>query len=159
VLHKTHVTIRIDGSKAEMADKPVCVVVGVGPGIGLAVAKKFAKEKYTVVMLARRQSALSKYIQTLNEMGADGYAYPADASDENNLSGVFAQVQNEIGTVNVLVYNVAAIKQGAPTQLSSQDLQEDFKVNVNGALVSAQQVIPKMKERKSGTLRIALINE
>ena len=133
--------------------KNVCVIVGVGPGVGLAVAKRFAREDFSIALIARRQGALDKYVLEMNQLGFnDVRAYSADVSDFKQIENTFAQINQDLGSTDVLVYNAAVLKAGYPSKSSPERLVEEFKVNVAGALSAVQQVLPVMTEKKQGTI-------
>lgn len=128
-------------------------MVGAGPGVGAAVAKRFGKEGFRVALLARRASALEGYLQELKEAGvAETYGFTADAGDPASLIAAFDRIKTQLGDPSVVVYNAAYLRQGVPSTLKVEDLLEDFEVNVAGALVVAQQVIPAMQANKKGTI-------
>ncbi len=118
------------------------MIIGAGPGIGLAVAKKFVGEGYSVAALSRSGDTTGENI----------YGFAADAADFTSLQQAFARVTEKLSEPEVLVYNVAAIHQGMPSSLSPTDLLDDFNVNVVGALVAAKLVIPSMQKNGRGTI-------
>lgn len=130
----------------------VCVVVGVGPGMGLAVAARFGREGYRLALVARRVEALAEYVSELGQAGLGAYPFTADAADFDSLRRALAQIRNQMGDSEVLIYNAAAIHAGKPSALNPDDLVSDFRVNVAGALVCAQAVIPAMKAAQRGTI-------
>lgn len=130
----------------------VCAVVGAGPGLSQAVARRFAREGFRVALLARRPEALEGYVAELRAAGADAHGFAADAGDPASLQAAFARAAAQLGAPEVLVYNAAALVPGVPSALDPHALLDQLKVNVVGALVSAQQVIPAMRERGRGTI-------
>lgn len=132
-----------------MADN-VCAVVGVGPGVGLAVARRFAQAGYTLALSARNPDKLAGFV---NEF-ADAHAFPADAGDPESLRAAFEQIQTQLGRVDVLVYNIGIMVEALPSQIDPVQVMTEFQINVLGALVCAQQVIPGMRDRRSGTILI-----
>ncbi len=132
--------------------KKVCTIVGAGPGISMAVARRFAREGYTVVLIARRVEKLGRFREELEREGNGAYAYSADAADFTTLSRVFREIHHQINPTDVLVYNVVAPRESSPAVLDAEKLVQDFRVNVAGALVAAQQVIPHMKNQRQGTI-------
>ncbi len=133
--------------------KGLCVIFGVGSGIGLSVAKKFASEGFSIALIARRQDALNKYLAEMNDLGhIDVRTYVADASDFQSIENVFSEINQKQGQTEVLIYNAAVLKAGYPSKSTPERLVDEFKVNVAGALASAKQVIPSMTEKKRGTI-------
>jgi NAD(P)-dependent dehydrogenase (short-subunit alcohol dehydrogenase family) len=131
---------------------PVCVVVGAGPGVGLAVARRFAREGFVPVLLARRADNLAALAATLEAEGHSPHAYAASATDEFQLNGALHQIEADLGGVDVLVYNAAAVRQATPSQLAPDDFLADLRAGVVGALVCAQAVLPGMRSLGHGTL-------
>ena len=83
-----------------MAD-PVCVVTGVGPGTGTALARRFAKGGYRVALLARNEQRIAELAQALP--GAKAYA--CDVSDPAQIDATLDAVERDLGTPSVLVHN------------------------------------------------------
>lgn len=130
----------------------VCIVVGVGPGIGLATAKRFAREGFAVAMLARRADALKNYVEEVTRSGGVAKAYACDLVDP---IAAFAAVENaiaELGVPSVLVYNAAFWRESHPMDLSPQVFADDLNVSVVSALASVQAVYRPMKVAGGGTI-------
>lgn len=133
-------------------DKKVLTIVGMGPGISSAVAERFAKEDFAIAMIARNESRLAEYKSGFDKFGIESYYIAADAAEESSLIKAFENIHNNFGKTDVLLYNVFSFREGKPMDLKYEDVIFDFKVNVAGALVSAQQVVPLMLEKKEGTI-------
>lgn len=132
--------------------KKLCVIVGVGPGLGLAIARKFGQEGYQLAIVARRAEAIAQYTKTLEALPAKVSSFSADASDPPSLERAFEQIRQTLGHPNVLVYNAAVLRQDNLVALTPDELLQDFKVNVAGALTAVQQVLPNMEEQEQGTI-------
>src|SRR5205085_1175980 len=77
----------------------------------------------------------------------------ADAGDAEALRSAITSVESQLGApTTVLIYNAVAFTSGTPSQLSPDALDADHRVNVTGALVAAQAVIPSMKQRGAGSI-------
>ena len=94
---------------AQPTQKPVCAVVGVGPGNGAAFARRFAAEGYAVALLARTTSLTSRLAQELPL----ARAYACDAGDPATVERTFEAIESDLGSVDVLIYN-AGKAFGAP---------------------------------------------
>ena len=135
-------------------NQPLCTIVGMGPGVSFSVAKRFAKEGFTIAMISRPGDDLKSLQQRLHALGYVSHDFYADASDFNQLKIAFGEIKNKLGDTDVLVYNVSIYREAAPTHLDAEISVKDFRENVAGAIASVQQVIPAMKERKKGTILI-----
>ena len=132
--------------------KPVCLIVGAGPGIGLSVALAFAREGYDVALSARGTDKLKPFQPQIEKAGAVVKLYAADAGDEKSLRALFTQVRRDLGDPDVVVYNPASHEVGKPTALHPDKIVADFRVNVAGALTCVQEAAPAMKTRGRGTI-------
>jgi NAD(P)-dependent dehydrogenase (short-subunit alcohol dehydrogenase family) len=128
--------------------KPVCVVVGVGPGNGAALAKRFAAEGYAVAMLARSDDvgkALEKEI-------ADARFYRCDVGDVAAVAATFAAIGRDLGPVEALVYNAGSGIWGSITDISPADFEASWRINALGLLAASQAVLPAMQKKKQGSI-------
>jgi len=130
----------------------LCVVVGAGAGLGLSIAHRFGKEGYAIALIARRPEALSEYVSTLVEAGVTAKGYSADVADAQSLIQAFQQIQVQMGSPSVLIYNAAVMQETDPLTLSEETLVHDFQVGVTGALTAIQQVVPGMQAQNNGTV-------
>jgi len=132
--------------------QPTITIVGAGPGVGLAVARRFAREGFRVALVARRPDALAEYTAELARAGYEAHGFAADAGDEASLRKAFADIKEKLGGSRVLVYNAAVLKMAPPSQVRVEDFVHEFRINVAGALVSAQAVLDDMKAAGAGTI-------
>jgi len=128
--------------------KPVCVVVGVGPGNGAALARCFHREGYAVAMLARSTELTAALARELD--GAR--AYSCDVSDEADATRTFAAIAADMGPVEVLVYNAGAGVWGTIEDVSAKDFEHAWRVNALGAFLAAKQVVGPMKKAGRGSI-------
>ena len=131
---------------------PVCAIVGMGPGVSMAVAERFGKEGYTLAMIARRINALEEYSEDLGRLGIEALGYRADAGDEHSLGKAFDEIRNRQGQPSVLIYNAAMVRQELASRTSVEDYVDDFRVNVTGAVAAVQAVLSDMKAEKKGSI-------
>jgi NAD(P)-dependent dehydrogenase (short-subunit alcohol dehydrogenase family) len=128
--------------------KPVCVVLGVGPGNGAALAKRFAAEGYAVALLARGTTFTADLAKTL----PDSRAYACDASDPASIAAAFGDVRRDLGDVAVLVYNAGSGTWGTVEDIKLDDFESSWRVNALGSLAASREVIPAMKKVGKGSI-------
>jgi len=128
--------------------KPVCVVVGVGPGNGAALARRFHEEGYAVALLARSTAFTSELAQEL----PGSRAHACDVTDEASVAHAFAAVTSELGPVDTLVYNAGSGVWGSIETLAPKDFEQSWRVNTFGAFLASQQVIGAMKAAGRGNI-------
>ena len=133
-------------------DRGHLLLVGAGPGLGLAVARRFAVGGYRVTLLARKTDRLSELTQSLDDTGAEIDTIEADASDSDDLRARMTELYGSDGAPGVVIYNAVM---GAPDQLMSSTvahLQTAYAVDVIGAIVIAQVAAPAMRAAGFGMI-------
>ena len=128
--------------------KPVCAVIGIGPKNGAAFARRFAQEGYAVALLSRT----TDYSTGLADELGDARAYACDASDPAAIEAAFAQVRDDLGPVEVLIYNAGSGAWGNIEEISAEEFEQGWRINALGGFVASQQVLPAMLERGAGTI-------
>ena len=129
---------------------PVCLISGVGPGTGAALARRFASGGYRVAMLARDEDRL----RTL-ESGIEGSrAYVCDVSNSEAVSATVARVRGDLGAPTVLVHNAVGGAFGDFLEVEPEQLRANFEVNVMGLLYLARALAPAMIEAGRGAIMV-----
>ena len=128
------------------------VIVGMGPGVSAAVARRFGREGFEVAAIARRADALAGRIDELAREGIAAVGEVADAADPTALAAALGRIAQARGPVDVLVYHAAAVRQAPPSALTPEQLAADLAVSVGGALAATRAVLPSMRSRGAGTL-------
>jgi short-subunit dehydrogenase len=118
----------------------------------MAVARRFGREGFRLVLLARRAESLDALVAELAQEGIAAQSFTADAADAESLRQALGQVAAQLAPPDVLVYNAAVLRQGEPSVLDAAVFLDDMRVNVAGALVAAQAVLPQMRARRQGTI-------
>jgi short-subunit dehydrogenase len=130
------------------------LLVGAGPGLGMAVARRFAVGGYRVTLVARSTDGLRDLAGTLADTGAEINTIAADASDPDGLGARMRELYLGNGAPGVIVYNAVM---GAPDRLLSSTvahLQTAYSVDVISAIVVAQVAAPAMRAAGSGTILV-----
>ena len=127
-------------------------ILGVGPGLGAAIARRFAGEGYAVALMARREESVSEVKREIEENGGTSLSVPTDATDPASVEAAFQRIRTELGDPGVLVYNAGAFQMGGILEVSPEKFDECFKANCAGAFYAARQVLPAMAEAGDGTI-------
>lgn len=85
---------------------PVALVVGAGDYIGSAIARKFAREGFTVCVGRRNGDKLAPLVAAIEAEGGTAYAFTMDARLEESTEEVFAKIEQDIGPLDVVIFNV-----------------------------------------------------
>jgi len=140
------------GNSGASIDNRHLLLVGAGPGLGLAVARRFADGGYRETLVARSTDGLGHLVDGLAETGAQIDTIAADASDPEGLGARLADLYNEQGAPGLIIYNAVM---GAPDKLLSSSiahLQAAYAVDVISAIVVTQVAAPAMRTAGSGTI-------
>ncbi|MFD3586086.1 SDR family NAD(P)-dependent oxidoreductase [Streptomyces sp. NPDC058683] len=132
--------------------KGSALVIGVGPGLGLALAEAFAKDGHPVALFGRDAARLDKYASELTSEGRTARAYSVDAADPEGLEAALTRAADELGSPEVLVYNAAVMSPDTPTGLDARELAHILAVNVTGAVVAARTVLPLLRDGRGSLL-------
>jgi NAD(P)-dependent dehydrogenase (short-subunit alcohol dehydrogenase family) len=130
----------------------VAAILGVGAGLGAAVARRFAREGFAVALMARNEDGLSAIRQEIEDGGGSALPVSADATDPASVEAAFGRVRRELGDPEVFVYNAGAFQMGGILEIPPERFDECFRANCAGAFYAAQQVLPAMLEAGRGTI-------
>src|SRR5262245_53520085 len=104
--------------------KPLCAVVGVGPGNGAAFARRFAAEGYQVALLARTVD----FTQKLAREVPDSAAYGCDVSEASSIARAFAEIREKQGDVDVVIYNAGSGTWGTVDDVGGAEFEAAWRV-------------------------------
>lgn len=135
-------------------------IVGMGPLLGLGIARRFGREGFKVAMVARQPQALKDFETLLAGEGIEAAGFPADISVPAQLEGAFAAIRNRFGTIDILEFSPTQWNKGgyeATNALSTtvESARHDLDLLLLGGIASAREVIPDMVKRQSGALFFA----
>ena len=127
------------------------IVIGVGPGLGIAIAEAFGLAGLHVAMLARSVDNLGKFSEQLAAKDVSHSVHALDVSDFDALRRELRAIA-QVRPVEVLVYNVVKRVFNTPLQLDVNQMVDAYRIDVASALLSVQTLQPFMEEQESGTV-------
>ena len=127
--------------------RPICLITGVGPGTGTAIARRFS-EKYDVAMLARNRDRLAN----LRNENKNLYPYQCDVSDPEALKKTIDSVGKELGNPSVVIHNAVGGAFGNFLEVDLSVLEHNFQVNTMALMQLGQLIAPNMIENGSGAI-------
>ena len=133
---------------------PHLLVVGAGPGISAATARRLGEKGCAVGLIGRRQGALAELGAELRQTVPRVEWAGADAGDPQSLRVAVTALADELGPVDVLLYNVSVGREAAVPDLSPEDLLGDLAAGTVGLQTAVRAVLPGMRERGSGTVLV-----
>jgi len=132
-----------------MSAKGSVLVAGVGPGLGIAVAKRFAREGYRVAMLARSRDRLA----ALAAQDPDRLvAMPCELTDPAAVSAVFEETERRLGPLACAVFNAGAFRPGSILDIAPNDFERCWRVGAFAGFLMGQAAARRMVTHGSGTI-------
>ncbi len=135
-----------------MSTWPTAIIVGAGPGLGLALARRFAREGFALALVARREDTLAQLGAQLGHLGPRLKTYAADATDADTVAAVCAAVERDLGEPSVLVYNAGSYRPGGIADITPEDFEAAWKTGCLGAFLFAHRLLPAMAAAGHGTV-------
>ena len=148
----------IHGTDLDDSDLPV----GVRWGVGGAIAQKFAQEGFLTVLTTRNAGNAAALQAAIGEQGGESIIVELDLADRDSISNAFAQIREQAGDPDVLVYN-AGYLEGRDLPPEKELLEhipfEMFEtaqhISSSGPFLVAKEVLPAMRERGEGSFLIS----
>jgi NAD(P)-dependent dehydrogenase (short-subunit alcohol dehydrogenase family) len=135
-----------------MAENEVALVIGVGPGLGAALCRRFAEAGMKVAMSARREAPLKALADELVAAGELAHPYETDATDEGAVARLFDKVGADLGEPDLVVYNAGAFQRTGIIEASVADFERCWRVGCLGGFLVGREAARLMVARGSGTI-------
>jgi NAD(P)-dependent dehydrogenase (short-subunit alcohol dehydrogenase family) len=136
---------------AESKQSRVAVVTGVGPGLGAALARRFAKE-YAVAINARNADYLRSLAREIRDAGGVACEVPGDVGDRAQVEAAFRSIRDRLGPPEVLLYNAGSGAWGNVLEITPEQFESSWRVNAFGAFLCAAECAPEMVSRGRGVM-------
>lgn len=141
-----------------MTDKGLAIVTGVGPGLGTALARRFAADGYLVWAISRSggpSDAAPEPSRTDTETGSKGDAIQhvvGDVTDGTSIGRIVEQAREQAGPARILIHNAARFLHAPFLDIAPADFEAVWRVTCEGAFHAAQAVLPDMEREGHGTI-------
>ncbi|MGW8465622.1 SDR family oxidoreductase [Pseudomonas sp. CLCA07] len=135
-----------------MNNKKVVLVVGAGDATGGAIAKRFAQEGYVACVTRRSADKLQPLVDMIKANGGDAHGFACDARKEEEVIALVEQIESEIGSIEVLVFNIGA---NVPCSILEETARKYFKIwemACFSGFLNAREVAKRMAKRQRGTI-------
>jgi NAD(P)-dependent dehydrogenase (short-subunit alcohol dehydrogenase family) len=125
------------------------LVAGVGPGLGIAVAARFARNGYRVAMLARSRDRLAAMAAKVPDRLV---AIPCDVTDPAEVNSAFEETERRLGSLVCAVFNAGAYRPGSILDIAPDDFEHCWRVGAFAGFLIGQAAARRMVVRGSGTI-------
>jgi NAD(P)-dependent dehydrogenase (short-subunit alcohol dehydrogenase family) len=137
----------------EASSNKVCVVVGVGEGLGAALARRFA-DRYRVALIARSPEIITKIAAEIRAAGGVALPLQSDATVQEQIAAAYERITRDLGAVEILIYNGGRRPIGRLMETSPEVFENTWRLHTLGAFLWARQVVPAMLTQGSGSILI-----
>lgn len=131
-------------------------VFGAGPGLGQAIAHRYARDGYTVVLVARRSPPLEALAKDLASMGATPHIITADLADTDAVPALAEQIRARVGNLDAFYY--APTPEGGfipAANFTAQQAKRFMPLTFYTLLALVQEFLPYMLEQGAGAILTA----
>jgi NAD(P)-dependent dehydrogenase (short-subunit alcohol dehydrogenase family) len=133
-----------------MSERQVAVIVGVGPGLGFALGKRFARAGMVVALAARSKERLEELLASAPVEGARAYA--CDAADKTAVDRLFAEVEQDLGPPEVTVFNAGAFRPGGILEIEPAEFEQCWRIGCYAGFLVGQAAARRMVAQGHGTI-------
>jgi NAD(P)-dependent dehydrogenase (short-subunit alcohol dehydrogenase family) len=123
------------------------LIVGAGSGLSAAIARRFAGAGMQIALAAR---SIDDLAPLCNELGAKAFA--CDASSQEDVAALFAQVSAALGDPDVVVFNASFRTRGAFLDLDPVDVEKSLRVSAFAGFLVAQAAVRRMLPNRHGAI-------
>jgi NADP-dependent 3-hydroxy acid dehydrogenase YdfG len=134
------------------------VITGASSGIGREIALEMASDGHSFVLLGRNKERLESVQREVEALGGKAVVDIGEVSEEATVDRIYSKIQQDIGSVDVLVANAGVGHFGNLEDLSIQQYDDQFNTNVRGVFLWLRKVLPEMKSKNSGQIIVTSSN-
>ena len=137
---------------AKMSGNDGCLVVGAGDATGGAIARRFAREGFVTCATRRKADALTPLVAQIEAAGGTAHAFGSDARKEEDVLALVLEIENTIGAIEVLVFNIGA---NVPCGILEETARKYFKIwemSCFAGFLNAREVAKRMVARQRGSI-------
>lgn len=135
----------------DIKDKTV-LITGGSRGLGLVMAREFAREGSRIVLCARDEQELDQARLDLEKLGAEVIAIPCDITNKQDVTAMVSTINSRFGAVDVLVNNAGVIQVGPIEVMTHEDFELALQAHFWGPLNTIMAVLPAMMQQRSGRI-------
>ena len=130
----------------------VVVLTGASSGLGMQMARGFAKQGATLVLLARRIERLVDFSKELETMGVDAYPIKCDVTKVEDVNAAAKEVEEKYGKVDVLVNCAGSAKNNGVLNMSDEEWQFTIDTDMNSVFYMTRAFANIMKKNNYGRI-------
>lgn len=130
----------------------VALVTGAAYGIGFAIAESLAKAGAKIAYNCRNETHMKESIKEYKEKNIDAKGYYCDITNEEEVTEMVKNIENDLGKIDILVNNAGIIKRIPMHEMTTNEFREVIDIDLNGAFIVSKAVLPSMMEARCGKI-------
>ena len=130
----------------------IALVTGASYGIGYAIAKAYAEAGATIVFNDIKQELVDKGLENYKADGIKAHGYVCDVTDEDAVNAMVAQIEMEVGIIDIVVNNAGIIKRIPMHEMSAAEFRQVIDVDRNAPFIVSKACIPSMIKKGHGKI-------
>jgi NAD(P)-dependent dehydrogenase (short-subunit alcohol dehydrogenase family) len=136
-----------------MSSGGTAVIVGVGPGLGAALCRRFAREGMNIAVAARDAAKTEKIVAEVNALGGGtARGFSVDTTDEAAVEKLFDDVSGDWGVPDVAIYNAGAFMKASILDATAEDFKRCWEANCYGGFLVGRAAATRMAPRGAGSI-------
>jgi len=128
------------------------LITGGSRGLGLVMAREFAREGARLVLCARDEQELDQARLDLEKSGAEVMTARCDVKNRHDVMAMVANVYTQLGSIDVLINNAGVIQVGPLEVMTHEDFELAMQAHFWGPLNTIMAILPSMREKKAGRI-------
>lgn len=134
------------------ANPGTCIIVGVGPGLGAALARRFAKSGHAVAVAARNADKLAGIVDGITAAGGSARAYACDTTSEDGVMALFRQAEADLGAMDVAIYNASGRVRKPVAETSLEEFTDSWERCCLGGFLVGREAARRLGPAGAGSI-------
>jgi NAD(P)-dependent dehydrogenase (short-subunit alcohol dehydrogenase family) len=134
------------------SESKVALIAGAGPGLGGAVARRFAREGYVACVVRRKGEELKPLCAEIAARGGQALAFGVDARNEDDVAGLFDRIEREVGPIEVAVHNIGANVSFPIREMTARVYSKVWQMACFSGFLVGREAARRMVPRGRGTI-------
>lgn len=135
-----------------MSETGVALITGVGPGLGAALARRFARGGCALGLVARHRDFIEKLAREISDAGGKAVGVVADVSRPAEMKAAVQQVRAELGNITVLLHNASSSSGNGLLGTTPEEFENSWRIATLGGFVAARETAPDMIAAGEGAM-------
>ncbi|MDE0725122.1 MAG: SDR family NAD(P)-dependent oxidoreductase [Alphaproteobacteria bacterium] len=129
-----------------------CIIVGVGPGLGASLARRFAAGGHAVAVAARNVDKLADIVGQITGGGGTAKAYACDSTSETDVAALFAAAEGDLGAMDVGIYNASGRARGPIADTTVSEFTDAWERCCLGGFLVGREAARRLGPKGAGSI-------